>query len=133
MSGLDNITLCYLLDDYASIWKIKLTVFIIDHQLGIEKNISDNSGQLTKNRKEMFLKINDTLEEWMLGTLATNCILTGKILQTKALKFAKKFLEENNFKASDGWLEKFKKCYNLYHIKMHDEAISALLEILPEE
>ncbi|KAG9296519.1 hypothetical protein G9A89_015111 [Geosiphon pyriformis] len=81
----------------------------------------------------MFPKINNALREWMLGALATNCILTGKILQMKALKFAEKFLEENNFKASDSWLEKFKKRHNLHHIKMHSEANSALLEILPEE
>ncbi|KAG9306249.1 hypothetical protein G9A89_016153 [Geosiphon pyriformis] len=81
----------------------------------------------------MFLKINDALGEWMLGALATNCILTGKILQMKALKFAEKFLEENNFKASDNWLEKFKKCHNLHHIKIHDKANNVLLEILPEE
>ncbi|KAG9301995.1 hypothetical protein G9A89_021039 [Geosiphon pyriformis] len=81
----------------------------------------------------MFLKINNALRQWMLRSLATNCILTGKILQTKALKFAEKFLKENNFKASDGWLEKFKKCYNLHHIKMHGEANSIFLEILPKE
>ncbi|KAG9290456.1 hypothetical protein G9A89_007187, partial [Geosiphon pyriformis] len=117
-------TLCYLLCYYASMRKIKLTAFIIDNQLGIEKNVSDNSGQLTKNKKEMFPKINDALREWMLGALATNCILTGKILQMKALKFAEKFSEENNFKASDSWLEKFKKRYNMHHIKMYGEANS---------
>ncbi|KAG9303398.1 hypothetical protein G9A89_013724 [Geosiphon pyriformis] len=69
----------------------------------------------------------------MLGALATNCILTRKILQTKALKFAEKFLEKNNFKASDGWLEKFKKHHNLYYIKIHGKANSVLLEILPKE
>ncbi|KAG9302186.1 hypothetical protein G9A89_020620 [Geosiphon pyriformis] len=81
----------------------------------------------------MFLKINDALREWMLGALATNCILTEKILQMKALKFAKKFPKKNNFKASDGWLEKFKKRHNLHHIKIHGKANSALLEILPKE
>ncbi|KAG9307306.1 hypothetical protein G9A89_017134 [Geosiphon pyriformis] len=81
----------------------------------------------------MFPKINNTLGKWMLGTLATNCILTGKFLQMKALKFAKKFPKENNFKASNGWLEKFKKHHNLHHIKIHGKANSAPLEILPEE
>jgi hypothetical protein len=75
----------------------------------------------------------DALGEWIFGALATKCILTGKILQTKALEFALKFPEENDFKASDGWLEKFKKRHNLHHIKMHGEASSAPLEILPEE
>ncbi|KAG9298965.1 hypothetical protein G9A89_020278 [Geosiphon pyriformis] len=51
----------------------------------------------------------------------------------KALKFAEKFLEENNFKASDSWLEKFKKCHNLHHIKMHNKANNVSLEILPEK
>ncbi|KAG9286666.1 hypothetical protein G9A89_012216 [Geosiphon pyriformis] len=97
------------------------------------KNVFDNSGQLTKDKKKMFPKINNVLKEWMLGTLTTNCILTGKILQTKALKFAEKFPKENNFKASDSWLEKFKKCHNLHHIKMYGKANSAPLEILPKE
>ncbi|KAG9289328.1 hypothetical protein G9A89_007889 [Geosiphon pyriformis] len=120
-------------------WDPPKTSLLIGHCLskstgnGIEKNISGNSGQLTKDRKEMFLKINDALGEWMLGALATNCIFTGKILQTKALKFAEKFLKKNNFKTLDNWLEKFKKRHNLHHIKMHDKANSAFLKILPEE
>ncbi|KAG9289936.1 hypothetical protein G9A89_010242 [Geosiphon pyriformis] len=114
--------------DHSTVTKI-----LVKSDQWIEKNVYDNSGQLTKDRKEMFLKINNALREWMLGALATNCILTGKILQTKAFKFAEKFLKENNFKASDGWLEKFKKRHNLHHIKMHGKANSALLEILLEK
>ncbi|KAG9304901.1 hypothetical protein G9A89_010763 [Geosiphon pyriformis] len=81
----------------------------------------------------MFPKINDVLGEWMLEALVTNCILTGKILQMKAFKFAEKFSKENNFKASNSWLKKFKKHHNLHYIKMHSEANSVPLEILPEE
>ncbi|KAG9304912.1 hypothetical protein G9A89_010774 [Geosiphon pyriformis] len=110
-----------------------VTKILIKSDQWIEKNVFGNSGQLTKNKKEMFLKINDVLKEWMLGALATNCILTGKILQMKVFKFAEKFLEENNFKASDSWLEKFKKHHNLHHIKIHSKANSVPLEILPEK
>jgi DDE superfamily endonuclease/Tc5 transposase DNA-binding domain len=99
----------------------------------IKKNTSGDSGQLTKERKDIFSKVNDSLGEWVSGALATNRILTGKILQTKALDFAQRFPEESHFKASDGWLEKFKKRHNLHHIKMHGEANSAPLEILSEE
>ncbi|KAG9284035.1 hypothetical protein G9A89_022809 [Geosiphon pyriformis] len=88
---------------------------------------------MPKNANQKQAAISLETKKTLCQTLATNCILTGKILQTKALKFAEKYLEKNNFKTSDGWLEKFKKRHNLHHIKMHGKANSALLEILPEE
>jgi hypothetical protein len=86
-----------------------------------------------KERKDKFLKVNDALGEWVSGALAANHILTGKILQVKALDFAQRFPEESHFKASDGWLEKFKKRHNLHQVRMQGEANSVPLEILPEE
>lgn len=40
--------------------------------------------------------------EWFMSERATNASMSGPILQTEALKLA-------NFKASIGWLDKFKK------------------------
>lgn len=110
-----------------------VTKILAESDRWIAKDVSGNSGKLTKDRKEMFPKVNDALGEWMFGALATNRILTGKILQMKALEFAQRFPEEKDFKASDGWLQKFKKRHNLHHVKMHGEANSAPLDILPEE
>ncbi|CAG8579252.1 10814_t:CDS:2 [Paraglomus occultum] len=86
-----------------------------------------------KERKETFTKVNDALSEWVTSALLANHIINGKILQIKALEFAQRFPEENNFKASDEWLEGFKKRNSLCQVRLQGEANSAPLSILPEE
>jgi len=76
--------------------------------------------------------VNNALSEWIAGALAANHVLTGKILQMKARDFARRFLEESDFKASKSWLTKFKRRHNLHQVRMQGEANSAPLEILPE-
>lgn len=110
-----------------------VTKILTDSDRWIKKDTSGETGQLKKERKETFIKVNDALSDWVTGALLANNIINGKILQLKALEFAKKFPEESHFKASDGWLESFKKRNNLRHVRLHGEANSAPLSILPEE
>lgn len=59
----------------------------------------------------------------MEGALACNLDITGAVLKKKALDFAT-LLSINGFKASDGWVAKFKKRHNLREYTKHGEASS---------
>jgi hypothetical protein len=41
---------------------------LADSEQWLKKDASGEAGQLIKERKEMFLKINDALCEWVAGT-----------------------------------------------------------------
>uniref|UniRef100_U9TFZ1 HTH CENPB-type domain-containing protein n=1 Tax=Rhizophagus irregularis (strain DAOM 181602 / DAOM 197198 / MUCL 43194) TaxID=747089 RepID=U9TFZ1_RHIID len=68
----------------------------------------------------------------MQQALASNLTITGDILKAKALNFATQ-LQTTTFTASDGWLSKFKKRYNIKQFIKAGEANSAPLETLEEE
>lgn len=53
-------------------------------------------------------KVNTALIKWFEASRKANLPISGPILQQKALDFSRK-LGDENFKASSGWLEKFKK------------------------
>jgi len=90
-----------------------VTKILKESERWLKKDTSGNAGQLTKKRKETFVKVNEALSAWVTGALAANHIINDKILQLKACEFANHFPEEEHFKASDGWLEGFKKRNNL--------------------
>ena len=90
-----------------------VTKILKEFEQWLKKDTSGNAGQLTKERKETFVKVNEALSAWVAGALAANHIINDKILQLKAREFANHFPEEEHFKASDGWLEGFKKRNNL--------------------
>ena len=96
----------------------------------------DISNKKVKNQKwdrgAKFPEIESALYLWMQQALASNLTITGDVLKTKALNFATK-LQITSFIASDGWLAKFKKRYNIRQINKAREANSASLETLEEE
>ncbi|UZO10561.1 uncharacterized protein OCT59_002141 [Rhizophagus irregularis] len=85
-----------------------------------------------KDRGAKFLEIESALYLWMQQALASNLTITGDILKAKALNFVTQ-LQTTTFTASDGWLSKFKKHYNIRQFIKASEANSAPLETLEEE
>ncbi|CAB4413199.1 unnamed protein product [Rhizophagus irregularis] len=77
-----------------------------------------------KNRGAKFPEIESALYLWMQQALASNLTITGDILKAKALNFVTQ-LQTTTFTASDGWLSKFKKCYNIKQFIKAGEANSA--------
>ena len=69
---------------------------------------------------------------WIQQALTSNLVITGDILKAKSLDFATR-LQITTFIASDGWLSKFKKRYNIRQFNKAGEANSVPLEILEEE
>lgn len=66
-------------------------------------------------RTGSFEKINQALLKWYTCMDAQNLPVNGPILSEKALEFAKTF-HYNDFKASNGWLQAWKKRY-IYCVK----------------
>ena len=64
--------------------------------------------QKKKERVTVYEEINETLYSWFLMAKASNVPLSGPILQERAKEIAKE-LGTIEFKASNGWLQGFKK------------------------
>ena len=74
-----------------------------------ESNASSSSHTLGhKARNSSFSKINDSLYEWYLLACSKNIYPDGPILKEKAKEIAEK-LGIKGFKASNGWLDKWKQ------------------------
>jgi centromere protein B len=55
------------------------------------------------------------LIEWYEGMCSANLPINGVLLKEKAIRVATR-LRIENFKGSNGWLDKFKKCHGLEYI-----------------
>ena len=68
---------------------------------------------------------------WIQKALEYNVTITGNVIQQKTLKFSE-LLSNNTFKASSGWLDKFKQRYSIKEYNKHGESQSAPIEQIPE-
>ncbi|XP_054717478.1 tigger transposable element-derived protein 4-like [Uloborus diversus] len=88
----------------------------------IKSSLSEQDGNKRKKlRKSNFQDIEDALLKWFRFARTNNVPISGLILKEKALEIAKEF-EEENFSASNGWIERFKDRYNLSFKKVCGEA-----------
>jgi len=86
------------------------------------------------NRPAKFMELETALNTWSQRMLSQNAILTDGLLQLQAKKFATLLdISEDDFKASNGWLDRFKKRHNIRRFKIHGESESAPIEKLPEQ
>jgi len=80
------------------------------------------------NRKRQRLSkanhVDEALLKWFTGTLATDLPISGEILRAKAEKFAND-LGDTSFKPSNGWLDRWKKRYNIVYKKLYWEKIDS--------
>ena len=73
-------------------------------------NVNPKSKQMIRNRK--FEEIFEKTLAWFQAARARNIPISGPVIQTKALEVAK-FLENAEFKLSNGWLESFTNRYQI--------------------
>ena len=69
-----------------------------------------------KLKNDVRQEINDNVYEWFVAQRAKNIPITGPILQEYAREIGKQLDHSNEFKASNGWLEKF-RLYIIYFEK----------------
>ena len=70
--------------------------------------LEESAPSTKKVRGCQYEKVSKTLFEWFVLQRSQNIPIDGSIVQEKGLFFAKK-LEIPDFKASDGWLDKWEK------------------------
>ena len=64
------------------------------------------------------------LYNWFVSALATNIPISGEVLRIKAEKFALE-LSIDDFKATDGFIDRWKKRYGIVYKKTHGEKLDA--------
>ena len=100
-----------------------------------ESNASDNLKQFRKrSRKSEYSEINDALYKWFQLASSKNIHPDGKILMEKAIEIAQR-LGIDEFKASNGWLTRWKERYNVKQRVISGESgadtVESWLERLP--
>lgn len=83
-----------------------------------EKNGPENR---KRHRVEGHADVNDALYKWYSLARERNIPISGPLLKEEALLIAKKFDPETSFKASNGWLDSFKKRHNIKNMKVSGE------------
>ena len=92
---------------------------IIEHY---EANVTGNLRRsLKESRKSPYTEINDLLYQWFLVAVCKNIYPDGPTLCAQALEIAKR-LQAGDFKASNGWLEKWKARYNIKRMTISGES-----------
>ena len=74
-----------------------------------------------RSRSSEITDINETLHKWYLLAVSRNIYPMGPQLCEKAKEIAE-LLGVHNFKASNGWLDRWKKRYNVKKMKINAEA-----------
>lgn len=97
----------------------------------LEINPNSYQAKLKKVHTSPVANVEDALILWIQKALECNVTITGIVIQQKALKFAE-LLGNNTFKASSGWLDKFKHRYSIKEHNKHGESQSAPIEQIPE-
>lgn len=81
------------------------------------------NGQESRKRHRVgdFQDVNDAVYKWYCLARERNIPITGPLLKEEALLIAKKLDPSSTFKASNGWLESFKKRHNIKHMTVSGE------------
>ena len=74
------------------------------------KKGSNSKGQPL--REGTFANLDQVMFKWLLVVRSRDVAVSALVLKTKAIEFAEKMNIEN-FKASDGWLDRWKKQFNV--------------------
>lgn len=72
-------------------------------------------------RSIKFSDVNKVLYSWYVLVCLKNIYLSGSQLCEKAREIVE-HLHAAGFKASNGWIERWKRCYNVRHVKISGES-----------
>ena len=71
------------------------------------------------------IKLDEQVYEWFIFQRSKNIPISGSILQEKVGEISNSWDDHfGAFKASNGWLEKFRKRHNISHRVISDESLS---------
>ena len=78
----------------------------------LEATKKGSNSKRQRLRQGTFANLDQAMFKWLLIFRSRDVALSGLVFKTKAIAFAEKMNVEN-FKASDGWLDRWKKRFNL--------------------
>lgn len=96
---------------------------IIKSRDSIKSQCSEGHGNIKRSRHSEFPDIENCLLEWIKQTLNKNIPIDGPLLKQKSKDFATR-LGYQNFSASNGWLEGFKRRHDIAFKKAAGESRS---------
>lgn len=95
---------------------------ILKNQDAIKKDYEENCSRgLKRKRNENFPEINNMVLEWFKCARSKQIPISGPMLKEKALEIAQS-LRIEDFRASNGWLERFKVRHNINFRKVCGES-----------
>lgn len=77
----------------------------------LQNNVSGD--RIRRQRRTANDQVNSAVWDWLLSIRGTDITLSGRIIREKALQVARD-MGIQDFKASKGWLESFKKTHNIH-------------------
>ncbi|XP_077148040.1 uncharacterized protein LOC143808830 isoform X2 [Ranitomeya variabilis] len=77
----------------------------------LQNNVSGD--RIRRRRRTTNDKLNSAVWDWLLSIRDTDVTLSGRIIREKALQIAQD-MGIQDFKASNGWLDSFKKAHNIH-------------------
>uniref|UniRef100_A0A915P2Z6 HTH CENPB-type domain-containing protein n=1 Tax=Meloidogyne floridensis TaxID=298350 RepID=A0A915P2Z6_9BILA len=92
----------------------------------IDNGIKIKRSHLTKGRHANF---DDALLNWIRQVRAENVVITGTLLKEKAMEMAS-LMGIDNFKASNGWMEKFKERHSIRFRTEKSETEEPIIDII---
>ncbi|CAF3328501.1 unnamed protein product [Rotaria socialis] len=90
----------------SNIWKRKCE-YTNDYETNRNKKVK------RKLKNDSSQEINENVYEWFVPQRAKNISIGGPVLQEYARKVGEELDPSNNFKASNGWLARFRTRYNI--------------------
>lgn len=81
-------------------------------------------------KKSTYSKMEKALYKWFISLRERNIPVSGLMLKQKAINLQKSIDESSTFIASNGWLNRFKRRYNVRFLKISGEKLSSQPELV---
>jgi len=104
--------------------KTQISIILKDRQSILEL-FEVNVHSVSSRKRTRPCDINKALHEWYLLACSKNIYLVGSQLCEKAKQIAERF-QKPEFKASNAWLDRWKKRYYIKHVKINGESVEHL-------
>ena len=101
--------------------KKKIQSTLRDKRKLLDKFATNGNAASKRARMCRFQNIDSAMLEWFRMARSKNIPVSGPMLQAKAVAVAEK-MQLENFKASNGWLEKFKTRYKIKGMTVSGES-----------
>ena len=101
--------------------KNTLSTWLKNEDKFFEATNKESNSKLQQLRQSTFANLDQAMFKWLLVVQTRDVAVSALVFKTKAITFAEKMNAEN-FKALDGWLDRWKKRFNVSFKKVSGES-----------